>query len=506
MALVDGGAGGAVPILGGRCVGGTTTINTKVAFQAHDFEFAKWHEASGLLGDDGKPFGVETLAPHYERVERVLGVRERADWPECVRTLDAGFRELGHELEPVHSYTDHNCMKCGSCLQGCPTNAGKNTMNTYIHSATADGKLDLRAESPVERVLFTDGDGGLEATGVEYRDADGRAPHDRGGRRRGRRRRSQHASAPDPLGPPGGERQLRLERADRAQPRPPPGRLRVRPLRRAPGRPSRLPDHLPLHGLHARRGRRLRDRGGDRPGPDRLRDQHLGRDGPLWGERLVEATRHYRHWNGILVLANDENNGRVVVGEDGSESFEAHFDPVELERMEAALEFGRRVMKAAGAKRVAWTGPASTHVAGHAARWAATRRARWSTRTASRTTSRRLFVGDASLFPRTLSVNPSMTIMALADRLAEHLDEDPSRVPRAAGGAASRWAVSRVKAALLRRVQHAARARRPARARGHAPEPGPGQDRGCWRLRNRPARDRRRDGAGRDGGAARARA
>jgi choline dehydrogenase-like flavoprotein len=33
-----------------------------------------------------------------------------------------------------------------------------------------------------------------------------------------------------------------------------------------------------------------------------------------------------------------------------------------------------------------------------------------------------LFVGDASLIPRTLSVNPSLTIMALATRLADHLD------------------------------------------------------------------------------------
>ena len=39
---------------------------------------------------------------------------------------------------------------------------------------------------------------------------------------------------------------------------------------------------------------------------------------------------------------------------------------------------------------------------------------------------KRLFVGDASLVPRTLSVNPSLTIMALATRLAEHLDADPS--------------------------------------------------------------------------------
>jgi choline dehydrogenase-like flavoprotein len=39
---------------------------------------------------------------------------------------------------------------------------------------------------------------------------------------------------------------------------------------------------------------------------------------------------------------------------------------------------------------------------------------------------KRLFVGDGSAVPRTLSVNPSMTIMALATRLADHLDADPN--------------------------------------------------------------------------------
>jgi choline dehydrogenase-like flavoprotein len=35
---------------------------------------------------------------------------------------------------------------------------------------------------------------------------------------------------------------------------------------------------------------------------------------------------------------------------------------------------------------------------------------------------RRLFVGDSSVIPRTLSVNPSLTIMSLASRLADYLD------------------------------------------------------------------------------------
>ena len=60
-------------------------------------------------------------------------------------------------------------MSCGSCLQGCPTNAGKSTLNTYIHDAWAAGKLELRADARVERVVIEDG----EAKGVEYVDSDG---------------------------------------------------------------------------------------------------------------------------------------------------------------------------------------------------------------------------------------------------------------------------------------------------------------------------------------------
>ena len=41
---------------------------------------------------------------------------------------------------------------------------------------------------------------------------------------------------------------------------------------------------------------------------------------------------------------------------------------------------------------------------------------------------RRLFIGDSSVVPRTLSVNPSLTIMALASRLAEYPGRRPARL------------------------------------------------------------------------------
>ena len=68
-------------------------------------------------------------------VEERLGVRERADWTPSAYLLREGWRHSAPRWSPCRSYTDHNCRQCGSCLQGCPTNAGKSTLNTYMTPA-----------------------------------------------------------------------------------------------------------------------------------------------------------------------------------------------------------------------------------------------------------------------------------------------------------------------------------------------------------------------------------
>jgi choline dehydrogenase-like flavoprotein len=145
----------------------------------------------------------------------------------------------------------------------------------------------------------------------------------------------------------------------------------------------------------------------------------------MWGPRLVEAVRKFRHWVGVLAMANDENNASVVVGEDGVERFEVDFQPSELERIEASFAFSRDVLEAAGATQVCWTGLASTHVQGSCRMGDDPARSAVD-RNGESHDVKRLFVGDGSLIPRTLSVNPSLTIMALATRLADHLDADPN--------------------------------------------------------------------------------
>ncbi len=123
-------------------------------------------------------------------------------------------------------------------------------------------------------------------------------------------------------------------------------------------------------------------------------------------------------------MVNDDNNGSVGIDENGAESFEAAFTAPERERMDGALDFSRDVLRAAGASSVRWTGLITTHVQGTCRMGSDPERSVVDS-DAQSWDVKRLYVGDGSLVPRTLSVNPSLTIMALADRLADHLDADP---------------------------------------------------------------------------------
>ena len=406
-------SGELVTFLAGRCVGGTTTINTKVAFRAHERDVAKWHPASGLTSDGSEPFSVSDLEPYYDRVEHVLGVRERSDWEKSVYTVEPGFQALGAELEAVHSYTDANCTSCGSCIQGCPSNAGKSTMNTYIADALARGILELRANATVERVL-TDGS---EATGVEYVDDAG----------------ERHTVRADAVVVAAGALNTPQLLIRSGIPNASIGRhLGLHPVRLVYGLFDEPQDAHMVYPITAHCVKFQHDEdGGYVIEATTIQDPvsfatTLGdENGPLWGPRLVEALSRFRYWNGFLAMANDDNNSAVGVGEDGRERLDVDFQPAERERIDNALRFSREVLEAAGATQVCWTGLVSTHVQGGCRMGDDPARSVVDRHGESHEV-KRLFVGDGSLVPRTLSVNPSLTIMALATRLAEHLDADPN--------------------------------------------------------------------------------
>ena len=421
--LVEPRSDGAPPlaVIRGRCVGGTSTVNTKVALRPSDEDYAKWHAAAGLVGEGGEPFGAADMAAHFARVEARLGVRERSDWQTCIHTVAPGFQAMGAELEPVMSYTDANCMRCGSCLQGCPTNAGKNSMNVYIHPPWAEGRLALRAECTVTRVVIEDRGSGPEATGVEYIDAAGQAT----------------PSRPAWSSWPPGRWPARTCCCARASARPP----AARPARSSSGATS----------------------GGIRPGSSRglfeePQDAHrvypisahcmtfqsdanggfiveaatiqdpigfsimlCDEDGaPMWGRRLSEIVRRYRYFSGLLAMVTDQNNGVAWIDEDGRDRYSYAFNDVERERDEASSRFAREALLAAGAKRVLPSSQCSTHVQGGCRMGSDPERSVVDAHAESHDV-RRLFVGDSSVIPTTISVNPSLTIMSLASRLAAYL-------------------------------------------------------------------------------------
>ncbi len=409
-------SGETVAFLAGRCVGGTTTINSKVALRAHERDIAKWHAATGLTNERGELFSLADLEPYYERVEQVLGVRERRDWGRSVYTVLKGFRALGTELEPVHAYTDPNCTSCGSCLQGCATNAGKSTMNTYIAEALARDALELRPNARVERVLVEDSPDGPFASGVEYVDSAGE-------------RRVVPAKvvvvAAGALNTP----QLLIRSGLN---RPAIGRyLGLHPARLVYGLFDEPQDAHMVYPVTAHCMEHQHDEDGGFvveattiQDPISFATTLCDEDGPLWGPRLVQAVRAYRRWAGLLAMVNDDNGSRVTVDEDGRERLEVDLQPHERERVDNALGFSRRVLEAAGARQVCWTGLVSTHVQGSCRMGDDPERSAVDRNGQSHDVAR-LFVGDASLIPRTLSVNPSLTIMALATRLADHLHADP---------------------------------------------------------------------------------
>ena len=366
--------GDVVAFLAGRCVGGTTTINTKVALRAHERDVAKWYAASGLTNDDGEPFAASELDPYYDRVEQVLGVRERTDWPKSVHTVEPGFKALGVELEPVTAYTDPNCMRCGSCLQGCATNAGKSTMNTYIHDALAGGRLELRAEAVVDRVLIEDS----RATGVEY--------VDNGGER--------SVVLADAVVVAGGALNTPQLLMRSGVDNPNVGKhLGLHPVRLVYGLFDEPQDAHMVYPITAH----CMDFQHDEEGgfvieattiqdpisfATTLRDEQ----GPFWGPRLVEAVRGFRYWIGLLRSSTTRTARRwsstrtAASGSTSTSSRSRRSASMRHSTSAARCSRPRAPSRSAGQASRRRTSRA-------AAGWATIRRDRWSTAMASRTTS-----------------------------------------------------------------------------------------------------------------------
>lgn len=142
-------ADGAIAIMQGRTVGGSTTVNWTSSFRTPEQTLDYWTSQISLTG-----FSSEEMAPWFDNRERRLHIEKWLTPPnENNAILARGCANLGWSSEIIPRNVKA-CWNLGYCGVGCPTNAKQSMLVTTI-----PGALDNAAS-----LLF-----GARADHIEYR-------------------------------------------------------------------------------------------------------------------------------------------------------------------------------------------------------------------------------------------------------------------------------------------------------------------------------------------------
>jgi choline dehydrogenase-like flavoprotein len=147
--FADGGARAtddlSIPMLQGRAVGGSTTVNWLVMLRTPDWVLDEWAAAHGTVG-----MRPADLAPVFDRIEDETHTRVVPDDAHSPvnRLLLDGARALGWSASPLR-INAHGCVRSGFCGLGCRYGARRAAADVYVPAALAAGArlfADVRAE------------------------------------------------------------------------------------------------------------------------------------------------------------------------------------------------------------------------------------------------------------------------------------------------------------------------------------------------------------------------
>ncbi len=124
-----------IPIPLGKCVGGTTVVNSGTCFRAPDSVLREWESRWGIEGAD--PASME---PIFRRVEEIIGVKPtpRELMSENALLFQRGVEALGYHGAPIPRNID-GCRGCGVCALGCPSDAKQAMHLSYLPRAARHG-------------------------------------------------------------------------------------------------------------------------------------------------------------------------------------------------------------------------------------------------------------------------------------------------------------------------------------------------------------------------------
>ena len=141
---------GSITMLAGAAVGGGTLVNWMTSIAAPEDVRAEWAHDHGIEGIEGSAFDADVAL-----VERDLGVGPATVIPPKDGVILRGAAALGWEAAPIRRNAV-DCGDCGSCPFGCPRGTKQSTMRVHLAAATAGGaRIVDRAR--VTRVLIEAG-------------------------------------------------------------------------------------------------------------------------------------------------------------------------------------------------------------------------------------------------------------------------------------------------------------------------------------------------------------
>jgi choline dehydrogenase-like flavoprotein len=413
-----------IPLFAGRAVGGTTIINSGTCYRAPERIFRRWREEQGLTW-----FTREALDPYYARVEAMLRVgRARFELTGGVgRVVARGAEKMGLRHRPV----DRNAPDCdgqGVCCFGCPTGAKRSTDVSYVPAALERG-AQLVTAARVDGIDVVAG----RARGVTARLASGR---------RLRVKADAVVIAGGALMTP-----LVLKEAGVCRSSPALGKnLSIHPCSKTLALFDETIDMA--HGIpqgysiHELEDDGIMFEGGSVP------LEMMAASVPWVGRRFVDLMARYRNLALFGFMIEDTSRGEVRPGPGGSPLVTYDMNAIDTARMQRAMALLCEVFLAAGARRVYPMIPGMEELSTQAeVRTLRTMKLAPSAFDVSayhplgtcrigtdpRTSVlgpdfethevERLFVADGSAVAGPLGVNPQLTIMAMALRAGEIIDQ-----------------------------------------------------------------------------------
>jgi choline dehydrogenase-like flavoprotein len=137
----------------GKCVGGTTAINSATCFRTPDRVLKKWRDQLGLDN-----LTAEALEPYFAKVEKEIHVTTLS-WDvlgNSARIIKRGCDRLGLHCRPLR-HNVRECVGAGTCQFGCTDGAKQSTDITYVPKAVAAGAR-VYANCRAEKILVRGGE------------------------------------------------------------------------------------------------------------------------------------------------------------------------------------------------------------------------------------------------------------------------------------------------------------------------------------------------------------